>query len=69
MRAEVGDELVVRGRHVGDADREGVIIEIHGSGGMPPYLVRWEHGHESLPSPLLWWVGRCQDAAPVPARA
>ena len=51
MRAEVGDELVVRGRHVGDADREGVIIEIHGNGGTPPYLVRWEDGHESVFSP------------------
>ena len=51
MRAEVGDELVVRGRYVGDADREGVIIEIHGHGGTPPYLVRWEDGHESVFSP------------------
>ena len=48
MHAEVGDELVVRGRHVGDEDREGVIIGIHGEGGTPPYLVRWEDGHESV---------------------
>jgi Domain of unknown function (DUF1918) len=48
MRAEVSDELAVRGRHVGDADRTGVIIEIHGYGGTPPYLVRWEDGHESV---------------------
>ncbi len=41
MRAAVGDELVVRGRHVDDYDREGVIIEFHGS---PPYLVRWKEG-------------------------
>lgn len=32
----------------GDEDREGVIIEIHGGNGAPPYLVRWEDGHESL---------------------
>jgi len=51
MRAEVGDELVVRGRHVGDADRTGTIIEIHGHGRTPPYLVRWEDGHESVFSP------------------
>ena len=31
MKAQVGDELVVKGRHVGD----------------PPYLVRWSDGHES----------------------
>jgi len=48
MRADVGDELVVRGRHVGDEDREGVIIEIHGEQGAPPYLVRWEDGHQSV---------------------
>jgi hypothetical protein len=48
MRASVGDELVIRGRHVGDVDREGVIIEIHGDDGGPPYLVRWENDHESV---------------------
>jgi Domain of unknown function (DUF1918) len=41
MRAMVGDELVVRGRHVDDPNREGVIIEVHGADGAPPYLVRW----------------------------
>jgi hypothetical protein len=51
MQAEVGDELVVRGRHTGDEDREGVIIEVHGENGGPPYLVRWEDGHESLFAP------------------
>jgi len=48
MRAEVGDEIVVRGRHVGDEDRKGVIIEVHGGGGAPPYLVRWDDGHDSV---------------------
>ena len=48
MRAEVGDEIVVRGRHVGDEDRRGVITEVHGEVGGPPYLVRWENGHESM---------------------
>ena len=48
MHAEVGDEIVVRGRHVGDEDRKGVITAVHGEGGAPPYLVRWENGHESV---------------------
>jgi hypothetical protein len=47
MKANVGDELVVKGHHVGDQDRRGVIIEIHGADGGPPYLVRWSDGHES----------------------
>lgn len=48
MRAVVGDEVVIKGRHVGDADREGVIAEVRGAGGAPPYLVRWRDGHESV---------------------
>jgi hypothetical protein len=47
MKARVGDELIVKGLHVGDADRRGVITEIHGEDGAPPYLVRWSDGHES----------------------
>lgn len=48
MYAETGDEVVVRGRHVADEGRQGTIIEIHGEHGTPPYLVRWQDGHESL---------------------
>ena len=48
MQASVGDRLVVRSHHVGDAGREAVVREIHGQGGKPPYLVRWSDGHESV---------------------
>jgi len=48
MQAEVGDKIIVKGRHVGDEDRKGVITEVHGEGGAPPYLVRWDNGHESV---------------------
>ncbi len=48
MRANVGDELVVRGHHVGDENREAVIIEVRGEEGTPPYLVRWRDGHQSV---------------------
>jgi hypothetical protein len=48
MQAKVGDELTVRGRHQGDEDRHGKIIEIHGEDGAPPYLVRWQDDHESI---------------------
>jgi uncharacterized protein DUF1918 len=47
MKAQAGDELVVKGRHVGDPDRTGVIVEVIGEAGGPPYLVRWSDGHES----------------------
>jgi Domain of unknown function (DUF1918) len=45
MRAQVGDELTVKGRHQGDEDRHGEIIKIDGA---PPYVVRWTDGHESV---------------------
>ncbi len=47
MKARVGDELIVKGLHVGDAERRGVITEVRGEEGAPPYLVRWSDGHES----------------------
>lgn len=51
MRAEVGDRLHVHGRTVGLPDRVGEIVEVRGSGGAPPYLVRFDDGHESLVFP------------------
>jgi hypothetical protein len=48
MRAEVGDELTVRGIHQGDGDRHGKIIRIDGADGAPPYLVRWTDGRETV---------------------
>ena len=48
MKAKVGDELTVRGRHQGDEDRHGTIIRVDGENGAPPYLVRWRDGHESV---------------------
>ncbi len=49
MRADVGDRLVVKGHHQGEADRDGEILEVHGAYGVPPYLVRWsDDGHVGL---------------------
>jgi len=49
MNAEVGDRIVVRGHHIGEPDRQGEILEVHGPEGGPPYWVRWvETGHESV---------------------
>jgi len=48
MHAQVGDVLIVKGRHQGDDDRQGEIIEVHGEHGAPPYLVRWRYGRESV---------------------
>jgi hypothetical protein len=55
MRAAIGDKVVVRSRHIGarDRSRTAIILAVEGDGGGPPYLVRWEDGHEStfVPAP------------------
>lgn len=48
MHAEVGDEIVIKGHHVGEEDRDGVITEVQGENGNPPYTVRWRDGHETV---------------------
>ena len=49
MRADVGDRIVVHGRTVDEPVRDGEIIEVHGSNGQPPFLVRWSvDGHVGL---------------------
>jgi len=51
MEAHVGDQLVVESRTVDTPRREGQILEVHGEGGTPPYVVRWSDGHEGLVFP------------------
>lgn len=48
MHAQVGDQLVVAGHRVGEAERRGEIVEIKGAGGEPPFVVQWEDGHTGL---------------------
>jgi len=48
MRAAVGDRIVVRGHHVGEQERRATILAVEGEDGGPPYLVRWDDGHESV---------------------
>jgi hypothetical protein len=51
MRANVGDRLVVEGKHVDAPRHEGEVIEVRGADGGPPYVVRWSDGHEGLTFP------------------
>jgi hypothetical protein len=49
MQAFVGDRVVVHGHRSGEPDRDGKVLEVRGSDGAPPYLVRWEDtGHETI---------------------
>jgi Domain of unknown function (DUF1918) len=51
MRARVGERLRIHGRTVGEQDQEGEIIEVRGAEGEPPYVVRFDDGHEKLVFP------------------
>jgi hypothetical protein len=46
--AEIGDRVVIRRRHVDDADRSGVITAVLGERGTAPYRVRFQDGRERL---------------------
>jgi hypothetical protein len=41
MKADVGDWLVIKGATTEIADQRGVITEVCGADGAPPYVVRW----------------------------
>lgn len=51
MQASVGDRLHVHGKVVGQAEHTGKIVEVHGPGGTPPFLVRFDDGHTGLVFP------------------
>ncbi|HEY7605415.1 MAG TPA: DUF1918 domain-containing protein, partial [Actinomycetes bacterium] len=49
MKASVGDRIVVKGLHLGEADRDGEVVAVVGSDGSPPDQVRWAaDGHVIL---------------------
>lgn len=48
MQASIGDRIIIRGHHVGEPDRDGEILDVRGDQGGPPYLIRWDDGHEGL---------------------
>lgn len=66
MRGSVGDRIIIKATHVGEPNRDGEVLEVHGADGQPPYLVRWsDTGHEALvfPGPDSE-IHHCADAAP-----
>jgi hypothetical protein len=49
VHASVGDRIIIRGHRIQEPDRDCEILEVRGSDGGPPYLVRWDDsGHETL---------------------
>lgn len=51
MKAAVGDRIVVHSAHVDQPSRAGQVVEVRSPDGAPPYLVRWDDGHEALVFP------------------
>jgi hypothetical protein len=51
MQATIGDRICIHGNIVGHRDKNGEIVEIHGAGGEPPYLVRFDDGKTRLVFP------------------
>jgi hypothetical protein len=42
MKAAPGDWLMIESTHLSEPRRHGLIVEVHGPDGSPPYLVRWD---------------------------
>ena len=54
MQARVGDMVIVRARRPGEHDRHGVVLDVRGVDGEPPFLVRWaQTGKTSFYMPEL----------------
>lgn len=52
MKANVGDWLELKGTTTELADRRGLVTEVHGADGSPPYVVKWlDTGHEATVYP------------------
>ncbi|GAA2750182.1 MULTISPECIES: DUF1918 domain-containing protein [Kitasatospora] len=51
MQAVVGDHVHMYSRSIGMVDRKGEIVEVRGTNGEPPYLVRFDDGHQGLVYP------------------
>jgi hypothetical protein len=48
MKAAAGDRITIRGTTVESTDRHGLILEVKGTDGAPPYHVRFDDGHETI---------------------
>jgi Domain of unknown function (DUF1918) len=57
MQASAGDRIILRSHRTGEPDRDCEVLEVRGSDGQPPYIVRWaDSGHQAIlyPGPDAW---------------
>jgi hypothetical protein len=48
MKAHQGDRIILAASHTDAPMTDGVVLEVRGTNGEPPYLVRWADGHTGL---------------------
>jgi hypothetical protein len=48
MQATIGDRICIHGHAVGQPDKSGEIVEVRGTRGEPPYLVKFDNGQTRL---------------------
>jgi Domain of unknown function (DUF1876)/Domain of unknown function (DUF1918) len=72
MRAHVGDHIVLAGEHVDQPTRDGLVKEVRGQDGEPPFLIEWSDGHTGLvypgPGSVLRITGSEEPGSPDPHR-
>jgi len=63
MEATIGDQIRIHGSSVGHPDKDGEIVEVRGTRGEPPYLVRFADGQTRLlfPGPDAVIIPRQRD--------
>lgn len=72
QQGKVGDRVVMESESSGHAAREGVILEVLGSGEGLHYRARWEDGHEStffLSAGSITIIPRAEKAKKAEAKA
>jgi len=70
LRAEVGDQLVGPGHSIAHGEIVGVVIQVHGIDGRPPFTVRWYEDSSISkinPDPARYWVRSTWDVVDVGA--
>jgi CBS domain containing-hemolysin-like protein len=59
--AEPGDVVVIRGHAIDRKERRGVIVEVRGADGGPPFVVRWLDDPHGEPHDVLFFPGSDAD--------
>jgi CBS domain-containing protein len=63
--ARAGDIVVIRGHAVDSRERRGVITEVRGRDGGPPFVVRWLDDPHAEPHDVLFFPGSDADVEPA----